>query len=171
MIDGVVIQNLTTYPDERGFFREVSRPADIGAVAAQISHARRLAGVMNGWHIHEAHSEVFYVANGLMRLALKDCRGLGRTKIDRPYNDLYGIHVDFGSPSSTYNEYMEVVMGEYNPVVVSVPPGVAHAYRVFSDVDIFYFATATYETSRNDEGRIEAVRWPGNDWTRGYEPK
>ena len=170
MIDGVIVTPLATYPDERGFFREVSRPDDIGTIAAQISHARRLAGVRNGWHIHSYHSECFYAANGLMRLALRDCRIGKPIRVDYPYNNTFGAQVVYGM-SGTPNEYMEVVVGEYDPVIVLVPPGVAHAYRVFSDVDIFYFATATYETSRNDEGRIESVRWPGNDWTRGYEPK
>jgi dTDP-4-dehydrorhamnose 3,5-epimerase-like enzyme len=77
--------------------------------------------------------------------------------------------VEFGL-SPTPEEYSEFILGEFDPMVVSVPAGVAHSYKILSgECDIIYAATATYETSRNDEGRIEYNRWPEHEWWREVE--
>ena len=166
MIEGVVVKDLVTHPDERGFFREVVRFGDVGFDVKQASHAFRIAGQANGWHIHRYHHELFYVTQGVLRVCLKDCRNGYPIQTDYPYDDLREQPVVYGQ-SSTELEYQEVVLSEYDPRFVIVPRGVAHGYKVLQDADIFYFASATYETSRHDEGRIDPSRWPQHDWTRG----
>lgn len=169
MIDGVKIAELTSYPDERGFFREVIRFDDFGFTPKQESHAFRVAGVSNGWHIHRYHRETFYVVRGIMRLCLKDYR-IGKTvTVMYPYDNNMK-EVDFGT-STTSSEYQEIILSEYAPRVVSVPAGVAHGYKILQDCDIIYTATATYETSRHDEGRIPWNQWPQHRWTREIEIK
>lgn len=169
MIEGVKISDLKTYPDERGFFREIIRFDDFESSPKQASHALRVAGISNGWHIHRYHRETFYVVRGIIRLCLKDCRHGGVEVISYPY-DHKDKDVSFGL-STTPGEYMEIVLGGQVPRVVSVPAGVAHGYRILQDSDIIYTATATYETSMHDEGRIAPDRWPEHDWTRGVETK
>ncbi len=169
MIEGVQILELKSFGDERGFFREIMRAGDINVSIAQISHAFRIAGISNGWHIHRYHKEVFYVARGSLRIAMKDCRCGKSMFVAYPYNE-ESKWVNFGL-SSTPLEYQEVVIGEYTPRIVVVPAGVAHGYRVLQDTDIIYAATATYETSRNDEGRLPPDIWPLHDWERGIETK
>lgn len=169
MIEGVKIKELGTFSDERGYFREVCRFPDFDVTPMQASHAFRVAGQSNGWHIHRYHDELFYVARGVLRLCLKDCRTGTGVRVSYPYDDLWDVTVNFGL-SKTPDEYEEIVMSEHCTLAVLVPAGIAHGYKVLSDVDIFYFATKTYETSRHDEGRINAGRW-SHDWMRGIPTK
>jgi dTDP-4-dehydrorhamnose 3,5-epimerase len=169
MIDGVQVVELKSYTDERGFFREVIRFNDLGISPAQESHAFRIAGIANGWHIHRYHRETFYVVRGSLRVVLKDCRTGQPIFVSYPY-DNEAKNVVFGE-STTPEEYMELVIGEYVPRIISVPAGVAHGYRVLQDTDIIYTATATYDTSRHDEGRIDPRYWPEHDWQRITETK
>ena len=169
MIEGVQVLELKSYSDERGFFREVIRFTDLGIAPAQESHAFRIAGIANGWHIHRYHRETFYVVRGSLRVVLKDCRTGEPIHVSYPYNHdekdvIFGL-------SGTPGEYQEVVIGEYTPRIVSIPAGVAHGYRVLQDTDIIYTATATYETSRNDEGRIDPSYWSEHDWQRVTDTK
>lgn len=166
MIEGVKILELKTFSDERGFFREMIRFSELGIDAKQISHAHRGTGVANGWHIHQHHSEIFYVSLGVMRLVLKDCRNGETVLVEYPYSGDVVNRVNFGK-SSTPNEYMEIILGEFDPKVIVVPNGVAHGYKILSgECDIIYAATATYETSRHDEGRIPYAFWPEHQWHR-----
>lgn len=169
MIEGVIVKDLVTHADERGFFREAARFDDFGIEAKQISHAYRATGIANGWHIHRRHHELFYVPRGILRLCLKDCRSEDTLYIAYPYDGIESITDSFPK-SSTPDEYAEIILGEFNPKSVLVPPMVAHAYKILSaDCDIVYVATATYETSRHDEGRIQWDYWPEHDWTRSTE--
>ena len=168
MIEGVVVKEIKRHPDERGFFSEIVRFDDLGIIPKQESHAYRVTGVSNGWHIHLFHIETFYVVRGVMRLCLKDCRYITSVLVDYPYDKLYKQAVNF-VPCETCGEYMEVVLSEYDPKAVVVPAGVAHGYKILEAADIIYTATATYETSQHDEGRIEWNRWPEHNWTRNIE--
>ena len=168
MIDGVVVRDLVTLADERGFFREIARTSDLNIDVRQWSHAYRVAGVSNGWHIHRYHIETFYVVRGVMRLCLKDCRRGDGVVVRYPYNGDEIKTVLFGL-SDTPDEYMEIVLSEHLPRVVRVPAGVAHGYKILQECDIVYTATVDYSTSRNDEGRINYDRWAHHDWTRSTE--
>jgi len=55
MIDGIVLKELKTYPDERGFFREIIRVSDdfFGEGFGQFSHSLMYPGVIKAWHIHK----------------------------------------------------------------------------------------------------------------------
>src|SRR5262245_58952333 len=110
MIDGVVVQELVTHPDERGFFREIIRVHDplFKEGFGQWSHSLMHAGVVKAWHIHKVQIDWWYVASGLLRLALYDTR----------------------SDSPTRGKLMEILMGDHQPArVVRIPPGVAHGCR------------------------------------------
>ena len=50
-IDGVEIKKLTTFPDQRGFFREVIRVSDdfFGEGFGQWSHTKSYQGVVKAW--------------------------------------------------------------------------------------------------------------------------
>jgi len=170
MIDDVVIQQLITFPDERGFFREVARFPAIGFVPRQQSHSMRVTGVSNGWHIHQYLSEVFYLTTGLIRVALKDCRVGHAIPVKFIYRTAQDAMEDFGL-SSTPDEYQEIVLSRFDPKMLLIPHGVAHAYRVLQgECDIIYTADMTYDMTRSDEGRIEPDRW-GIEWMRETEVK
>jgi dTDP-4-dehydrorhamnose 3,5-epimerase len=48
-------------------------------------------------------------------------------------------------------------MGEKNPMLLSIPPGVAHGYRVLGNkaAALFYHTTEAYDPEHPDEERIE----------------
>jgi dTDP-4-dehydrorhamnose 3,5-epimerase len=143
-IEGVEIKRLVTYPDQRGFFREVIRVTDefFPEGFGQWSHTKSYQGVVKAWHIHRRQVDWWYVASGRIKVALYDARS--------------------GSP--THGQVQEILMGEdLEPMVLKVPPGVAHGYRVLSpEAHLFYITSRTYDP--DDEGRI-----PHDDPAIGYD--
>lgn len=171
MIEGVIVKDAKRYPDERGFFEEIIRTDECGFAIGQVSRAKRNTGMATGWHICQNLKEVYYVARGTVRVVLKDCRTGDPVKTTFVYREPQKIFMVKYGLSSTPNEYMEVVLGEYMPKSIVIPPGVAHGYKVLSECDMIYIASHTYEQYRTDEGRIEPDRWPEHDWTRDIEVK
>ena len=109
-IEGVVIKELVTYPDERGFFREMIRVTDdfFGEGFAQLSHSLMYPGVAKAWHIHKTQVDWWYVPFGTLKVALYD------TRPDLP----------------THGVTQELFMGEnYGQKVLKIPPGVAHGCK------------------------------------------
>lgn len=143
-IEGVELKKLTTFPDQRGFFREVIRVTDgfFGEGFGQWSHTKSYQGVVKAWHIHQRQVDWWYVASGRVKVALYD------TRPDSP----------------THGQLQELLLGEeMEPAVLRVPPGVAHGYRVLSaEANLFYITSNTYDP--DDEGRI-----PHDDPTIGYD--
>lgn len=152
MIAGVEIKELRTYPDERGFFREIIRNTD-GFFAegfAQLSHSMMYPGVAKAWHIHKTQIDWWYVPIGNLRLAMFDLR----------------------EDSPTYRVLQEVAMGENYPAkVVKIPAGVAHGCKVLGGVThLFYVTSKTYDPE--EEGRIPHDDPEiGYDWRKGPEIK
>ncbi len=146
MIDGVVLKELTTFPDERGFFREVIRSTDpfFADGFGQMSHSLVNPGVAKAWHVHKVQTDWWYIASGVMKVALHDTR----------------------PNSATYRTTMEFAMGDHHPArCVRIPPGVAHGYRcTVGPAHVIYVMSHVYDP--DDEGRI-AHDDPdiGYDWT------
>ncbi len=148
MIDGVMLKDLVTHADERGFFRELIRVTDdfFGEGFGQLSHSLMYQGVAKAWHIHYQQIDWWYVGSGVLRVALYDAR----------------------QESPTHGEIMDFFMGENQPAqVLKIPTGVAHGCKVISGpCNLFYVTSSTYNPS--DEGRIPfddpAI---GYDWLKG----
>ncbi|MCA9732161.1 MAG: dTDP-4-dehydrorhamnose 3,5-epimerase family protein [Deferribacteres bacterium] len=152
MIQDVVIKDLVTYPDERGFFREIIRVSDdfFGEGFGQFSHSQMYPGIIKAWHIHKTQVDWWYVPVGNLRLMMADCR----------------------KDSPTFGELQEVLMGESYPAkVVKIPPGVAHGCKVLGGVThLFYITSKTYDP--DEEGRIAHDDSEiGYDWLKGPEIK
>jgi len=143
-IDGVEIKKLVTHTDERGFFREIIRVTDdiFPEGFGQWSHSLMYHGVAKAWHVHQRQTDWWYVAAGTIKVALYD------TRPDSP----------------TYGQIQELLMGDgHEPIVLKIPPGVAHGCKVLSaEAHLFYITSHTYDPS--DEGRI-----PHDDPTIGYD--
>lgn len=144
MIEGVIIKELKSHIDERGFFREVLRVnedfhfEDIG----QISHSLVYEGVAKAWHLHRFQSQWNYVACGLVKVALHDTR----------------------QECSSFRETMEFLIGDDQPPkTYCFPPGVAHGYKcIKGPMHIIYITSGVYDLS--DEMRI-----PHDDPDIGYD--
>jgi dTDP-4-dehydrorhamnose 3,5-epimerase len=134
MIQGVEIKQLVTHHDERGYFRELVRKTDafFEAGFGQWSLSLMHTGVIKAWHVHQIQWDWWYVGKGNLKLVLHDTR----------------------EQSPTYRNTQEVMLGDdYPPVVVAIPPGVAHGCKVLQGpATLFYITSQTYNP--DDEGRI-----------------
>jgi len=152
MIEGVLIKELVTHVDERGFFREIIRVTDdlFREGFGQWSCSLMYTGVVKAWHIHKVQVDWWYVTSGVLKVVLHDMR----------------------PESPTYRETMDFMMGDNQPsVVLRIPPGVAHGCKVVSGpAQLFYITSHVYNPV--DEGRI-AHDDPeiGYDWLRGPDIK
>jgi dTDP-4-dehydrorhamnose 3,5-epimerase len=144
MMDGLVIKNLVTHADERGFFREIIRVTDdfFAEGFGQWSHSLMYQGVIKAWHIHKVQVDWWYVASGVLKVVLYD------TRPDSP----------------TYRETIEILMGDNQSAkILRVPPGVAHGCKcIKGPAHLFYVTSNIYNPA--DEGRI-----PYDDPTIGYD--
>ena len=111
-IDGVVVKPLRVIPDDRGRLMEILRSDDpLFAGFGQVYMTTTYPGVVKAWHMHRAQTDHMVALLGMFRLALFDARE--------------------GSP--TRGTLQEVHMGEYNPVLVVIPPGVYHGWTCVSE--------------------------------------
>jgi len=115
-IEGVVLERMTRHHDERGWLTELFRtdttPAECMPAMGYVSVTR--PGVTRGPHEHLEQTDVFgFAGPGNFRVKLWDHR----------------------KQSPTRGRSMTVVVGEGNPAVLTVPPGVVHGYTNISDND------------------------------------
>ena len=152
-IEGVVVKNLLSHQDSRGFFREIVRSTDeifeMGRFG-QWSHSLMAKDTVKAWHFHHLQSDWWYIPIGLGHTVLIDSR----------------------KNSPTYGQRMEFYMGSENvgdkvaeQLLVRIPPGVLHGVKVLSDMaHLFYITSETYNPQ--DEGRIP-FNSPEIDWNWG----
>lgn len=134
MIDGVIINNLKTHSDERGFFREIFRFSKNfdNIPIGQISHSFVKDGVIKAWHGHVNQHQWNYVVSGQIKVVLIDNR----------------------RDSITYKNKIEFIAGEnLNPIAYYFPPGVLHGYKcIIGPLQIIYVTSSEYDVK--DEIRI-----------------
>ena len=119
-IEGVIINELSKYDDDRGWLVELYRndelPYDNKPVMAYISETN--PGVSRGPHEHVEQSDYFaFIGPGNFKLYLWDAR----------------------EDSPTYNTKQTAIFGEDCRAAVIIPPGVVHAYRNISDKNAWCF--------------------------------
>jgi dTDP-4-dehydrorhamnose 3,5-epimerase len=145
MIEGVELKRLVTYPDERGFFREIVRNTEeiIREGWAQASHSMMHCGVAKAWHVHRTQIDWWYVPAGNLKVALYDMR----------------------EDSPTRGQLQEVFLGDhYEAQLLKIPPGVAHGCKALSGAThLIYFTSRIYDP----EG--EEIRIPHDDPAIGYD--
>lgn len=111
MIDGVVIKKLRKNTDERGWLIELFRRDELGFDAAMAYASLTQPGVIRGPHEHKFQSDCFvFFGPGAFRLHLWDRRETSPTK----------------------GESLVMEVGQDNPSLVIVPPGVVHGYKCIS---------------------------------------
>ena len=134
MIEGVIIKELKTNADDRGFFRELIRVSD-GFFAegfGQWSHSLMFDSVIKAWHLHRIQTDWWYVVSGVLRVGLCDMR----------------------PDSQTYKTVIDLLMGDLQAAqVLKIPPGVAHGCKTIQGpVNLFYVTSHVYNP--DDEIRL-----------------
>lgn len=147
LIDGVRVQPLAVFPDDRGYFLEVQRlgkglAAAFPSETTQISAALNYPGTVKAFHYHLHQTDCWVPVKGLLQVALADLR------IESP---------TFGIRNTLY-------IGPIRPWQLLIPPGVAHGYKVIGNEDslLVYLTDRFYNPE--DEGRI-----PYNDPSINYD--
>jgi dTDP-4-dehydrorhamnose 3,5-epimerase len=137
LIDGVVLQPIDLWPDDRGYFLEVARMGkglshEFPMASTQVSAALSYPGTIKAFHFHRCQTDLWAPAAGMLQVALADLRA------DSP---------TFGAKNTLY-------AGVLRPWQILIPPGVAHGYKVIGEQP----AMLVYVTNRfynpEDEGRI-----------------
>lgn len=148
IIEDVIIKELKTHADDRGFFRELIRVSDdfFAEGFGQWSHSLMFDGVIKAWHLHRIQTDWWYVVSGVLRVGLCDMR----------------------SDSPTFKMVMDFLMGDLQTAqVIKIPPGVAHGCKTIQGpVNLFYVTSQVYNP-------IDEVRLTYNDpeiafdWLKG----
>lgn len=136
MITGVEIKKLLIIPDERGKLMEILRSDDdLFLKFGQVYITTGYPGVVKAWHYHKKQWDNFCVVKGMMKVVLYDSR----------------------EESPTKGKIMELFMGEFNPLLVRVPPLVFHGFKCISDVEaiLVNIPTETYTYDSPDEFRVD----------------
>jgi dTDP-4-dehydrorhamnose 3,5-epimerase len=147
MIKDVFIKKLILYNDDRGFFSEIMKEGDeMFKDIKQTSYTETYPGVIKAFHWHKKQWDFWFVARGMAQVVLYDLR----------------------KKSPTNGETQVIYAGKDNRVVIAIPSGVAHGYRVLGNkkVGLFYHTTEAYNSRNPDEERISFDDPKiGFDWT------
>ena len=119
-IHDVVIREIRRFTDSRGWLAEIFRhdelPTDAHPVMCYVSET--LPGIARGPHEHADQTDLFaFLGPGDLKLYLWDAR----------------------KKSPTFGIKWSKVVGESYPCVVTVPPGIVHAYKCVSDKPALVF--------------------------------
>jgi len=134
-IQGVLITQLKIIPDERGWLMEILRCDDkIFSQFGQVYITTAYPGVVKAWHYHKKQTDNFTCVHGMMKVALYDAR----------------------SDSLTNNVLMELFIGDKNPVLVTVPPGVYHGFKAIGTETAYFLSIPTlpFNYDEPDEYRL-----------------
>ena len=135
MIDGVKTRKLRLIPDERGYLMEMLRSDwEEFEKFGQVYVTAVYPGVVKGWHYHKIQTDHFICIHGMAKVVLYDGRE--------------------GSP--TYGEINEFFIGEQNPMLLKIPPGVMHGFKGISQemTLIVNVPTELYNYEHPDEHRL-----------------
>lgn len=132
-----VNQKILKYlPDERGRLMEILRKDDVlFQKFGQIYMTTNYPGVIKAWHYHKIQTDNICCLKGMIKVVLFDGRNESPTK-------------------GLINEFY---MGEYNPLFLSIPPGIYHGWKCISETEsiVINMPTETYDYSQPDEFRLK----------------
>ena len=136
LIHGVHVKPLKVIADERGYLMEMMRNDDpffqqFGQTYVSVAYP----GVVKGWHYHKVQTDHFVIVKGMMKVVLYDDRA------DSPTRGLI-------------NEFF---LGEKNPTLVTIPPGVWHGMKGIGVEPAMLVNTPTepYKYAEPDEFRAD----------------
>lgn len=138
-IEGVTIKKLQKFTDERGWLTEIYRDDEVEYRPAMSYISVTKPGVARGPHEHKEQSDCFvFVGPGDFRLYLWDNR----------------------DDSATKGMEMRIRVGENNPTMVIIPPGVVHGYKCISKIDAYCvnLPDRLYRGKGKTE-EVDEVRW------------
>lgn len=153
-IDGVLVQELSWYTDQRGSLSVLLRAdqeALLGDRFGQAYVTTVLPGVVKGWHRHARQTDRMSGLKGETLLVLLDGR----------------------DDSPTRGALVETMLGERHPRLVLIPPGVWHGLKAIGAGEslVLNLPTLAYDVDAPDEQRLApddapVDGLPAYDWHR-----
>jgi len=150
LIDGVRIEPLQIYPDDRGFFTEIAR---LGRGLAtdmvpdstrkiQISLTLTYPNTIKAIHYHAEQTDLWAPVTGMVQVFLYDLRRHSKT---------------FGLINTIY-------AGRFRPWEILIPPGVGHGYKALGvePIQLLYLTDRHYNPA-------DELRLPYNDPNIAYD--
>lgn len=141
LIDGVKVKQLRWIPDERGKLMEMVRCDDeFLPKFGQVYVTTCNPGVVKAWHYHKKQTDNQVIVKGMAKVVLYDSREDSPTK---------GLACEF-------------FIGDDNPLLISIPPGVWHGLKAYGSEPAYLVNTVTepYNHEEPDEFRSDPF---GND--------
>lgn len=146
-LEGVLVISRPTFPDDRGFFRESFRKADLETrfgqpiEFVQANHSRSVKNTLRGIHIAPWH-KLISVIKGEVQVVIADTR----------------------PDSKTFGKYFSTVIGDSNRSSILVPAGCGNSFAVLSDeVDYTYLTTDYWAPGKEHSVKYNdpdlAVEW------------
>jgi len=116
-IEGVIIEQLTKFSDDRGYLVETFRidnlPSKLRPVMSYVSYTK--PGIARGPHEHMEQTDIFcFMGPGNFKIRLWDNR--------KEYE--------------SYGNFLELIGGKDNPIILIVPPGIVHGYKNISEDEL-----------------------------------
>ena len=147
-IQGVIVHRLKVIPDERGRLMEMVRRDDpFFSGFGQVYLTTVYPGVVKAWHYHKIQTDVFTCIQGMVKVALYDDRDGSRTR--GLINELY--------------------IGEHNPCLIVIPPGVYHGWKCISECEAYIVNMPSEPYNRSDPDEYRSDPHEGEipyDWSR-----
>ncbi len=136
LIEGVRTKRLNVFCDERGRLMEMLRSdEEMFLKFGQVYMTTACPGVVKAWHFHRLQTDHFVCVRGMMKVVLYDPRDDSPTK-------------------GVVNEFF---IGDFNPLLVQIPPGVYHGFKCVSEHEAIVVNTVTevYNYAEPDEYRLD----------------
>jgi dTDP-4-dehydrorhamnose 3,5-epimerase len=150
LIDGIRIEPLQIYPDDRGFFTEIARlgrglATDMvpdNARKIQISLTLTYPNTIKAIHYHAEQTDLWAPVTGMVQVFLYDLRRHSKT---------------FGLINTIY-------AGRFRPWEILIPPGVGHGYKALGvePIQLLYLTDRHYNPA-------DELRLPYNDPNIAYD--
>jgi len=135
LISGVQLQTLKVIPDERGRLMEILRRDDpFFREFGQVYLTTAYPGVVKAWHYHKKQYDNLVVISGMLKVALFDDR----------------------EDSPTRGQVDQFFLGDYNPQLLHIPPGVYHGFKCISlqEALVINCPSEPYNYEEPDEYRL-----------------
>lgn len=108
MIEGVQISSRRVIPDDRGRIMHIMKSSDVQFnTFGEVYCSTVYPGVVKGWHMHKKMTLNYVVLKGNIKFVLYDDR----------------------TESKTYHEFQEIIIGDSQYVMVTVPPLVWNGFK------------------------------------------
>ncbi len=150
-IEGVQVKTLEIHTDDRGILLEIVKAGDpIFDEIKQTTYTVTYPNTIKAFHWHNVQTDIWFFSRGMAQVVLYDLR----------------------ETSATHGTTDVFYMGDDNRILLSIPPGVAHGYRVLGNKSaaLFYHTTEPYNPDNPDEER-KPYDDPeiGFDWTTEFK--